>query len=151
MRPMGNAFKPLYSKMKNIMQHCGLIEFLKTVTFMVFYHRLPHTVRKMISIFLSAFFSFACIEEQRRAGSKSGLCVFQVIWSSFFFFSFSICCFVLFFLLLLLFCFSFLLQVVCFEPQLLVRAKYTPNSRSALTCKGDSCVGEEKGEFLFLA
>lgn len=97
MRPMGNAFKPLYSKMKNIMQHCGLIEFLKTVTFMVFYHRLPHTVRKMISIFLSAFFSFACIEEQRRAGSKSGLCVFQVIWSSFFFFSFSICCFVLFF------------------------------------------------------
>lgn len=80
MRPMGNAFKPLYSKMKNIMQHCGLIEFLKTVTFMVFYHRLPHTVRKMISIFLSAFFSFACIEEQRRAGSKSGLCVFQVIW-----------------------------------------------------------------------
>lgn len=31
------------------------------------------------------FFSFACIDEQRRAGSKSGLYVFQVIWSSFFF------------------------------------------------------------------
>lgn len=56
MRPMGNAFKPLYSKMKNIMQHCGLIEFLKTVTFMVFYHRLPHTVRKIISIFFKCFF-----------------------------------------------------------------------------------------------
>lgn len=106
MRPMGNAFKPLYSKMKNIMQHCGLIEFLKTVTFMVFYHRLPHTVRKIISIFQVLFFSFACIDEQRRAGSKSGLCVFQVIWPSFFFFPFRfVVCFVFFVVAVILFFF----------------------------------------------